>query len=357
MEWQDPNRIDVIAPNFKRRLSGVTATIVRLLPLQARDIAIAAVAPELLPQVPQIPLRALVTMTRHGPSGPRVWHARRNTEMLAGILLKAVLRKDLALLFTSASQRHHTGYSRWLIRKMDRVIATSAKGAGYLEGDADVILHGIDVRTFCPPSDRRALQAKMASSPLLAGGEAPFIGCFGRIRAQKGTDVFVDAMIDALKTRKGTALVMGRATGKHEGFLSDLRARINAEGMTDRIRILPEVPVHEMAEMYQMLDLFVAPQRWEGFGLTPLEAMACGVPTIATRVGAFEELVRDGETGSLIPPGDVAAMTDAATSYLDDPEKRAAHSLNARRHIEDNFGIEREAAALNAIYREMLTGT
>lgn len=355
MSRANPNQIDVIAPNFKRRLSGVTATVVRLVPLQAQSMAIAATAPDLPAEVPQFSPVALLMMRRQGPSGPRVWHARRNTEMLAGLILKNVLRKNLKLLFTSASQRHHTGYSRWLIDRMDRLIATSAKGAAYLQHPADVILHGIDTDGFCPPDDRATLQAEMiAATPELEGAKPPFIGCYGRIRAQKGTDVFVDAMLNVLKSQPGTALVMGRATGKHEAFLADLKTRIAKEGMTDRIRFLPEVPVEDMARWYQLLDLFIAPQRWEGFGLTPLEAMACAVPTIATRVGAFEELVIPDETGALIAPGAIAEMADAALDYLSNTTRLEDHARAARAHVERNFRIAGEAEALNAIYREML---
>lgn len=355
MSQVDPNQIDVIAPNFKKRLSGVTATVVRLVPLQAREIAIASAAPDLPDHVPQIRPSALITMARSGPSGPRVWHARRNTEMLAGIALKRLLGKRLKLLFTSASQRHHTGYSRWLINQMDRIVATSSKGAAYLDRPADVILHGIDTESFSPPEDRTALQAELcANTPELAGAEGPFIGCYGRIRAQKGTDVFVHSMMEALKTRQGTAVIMGRATGPHEGFLADLKTQIADAGLSDRIRFLPEVPVHDMARWYQLLDLFIAPQRWEGFGLTPLEAMACAVPTIATRVGAFEELVIDGQTGALIDPGEMAQMAQAASGYLDDPQKLTQQAANARAHVAQGFKLEDEAAALTAIYRDML---
>ena len=77
--FSDPRQIDVIAPNFKRRLSGVTSTIVRLVPIQAQDIAIAAVGPALPDHVPQIRLRYLITLPRRGPHCARVWHARRNT--------------------------------------------------------------------------------------------------------------------------------------------------------------------------------------------------------------------------------------------------------------------------------------
>lgn len=348
--FRDPRQIDVIAPNFKRRLSGVTATIVRLVPIQARQIAIAATGPALPADLPQIRLRDLITMPRNGPSGARVWHARRNSEMLGGLALKYLLGKRLKLVFTSASQRHHTWISRTLIARMDAVIATSAKTAGYLERPATVILHGIDAESFHPPADRAAVRAALGLPQ--AGA---LIGCFGRIRAQKGTDAFVDAMLAVLARHpEAHAVVMGRTLEKYAVFERDLRARVNAAGMEERILFRPEVPVWEMPRWYQALDLFVAPQRWEGFGLTPLEAMACGVPVVATTVGAFEELLVDGETGFLVPPGDAPAIAQAVGRLLDDPELRASHASTARRRVEAAFRIENEAAAITAVYRQLL---
>ncbi len=344
----DPATLDVLVPNFKRRLSGVTSTIVRLVPLQARSMALAAVAPDLPATLPQIRPVQLITMPRRGPSGARVWHARRNTEMLAGLALKHLLRKRLKLVFTSASQRAHTGYTKWLIGQMDHVIATSQKTAGYLDRPADVILHGIDVAQFTPPVDRATLRVKM-NLP-----DGVLVGCYGRIRAQKGTGDFVEAMIPLLKDRPHAhGLIMGRATEKHVEYDKGLRAQIAEAGLTDRLHILPEVPVHEMADWYRVLDLFVAPQRWEGFGLTPLEAMACGVPVIATTVGAFPELITD-QTGTLVPPQDKPTMETAIARYLDDPALRARQGTAARAHIEQNFRIEGEAEAIMAIYRSLL---
>lgn len=346
----DPAQIDVIAPNFKKRLSGVTATVIRLVPLQARDIAIATTGPELPADMPQIPLSRLPFMSRSGPSGARVWHARRNIEMLAGLGLKYLLGKRLKLVFTSASQRHHTALTKWLIRQMDAVIATSDKTAGYLEREATVIRHGIDTDSFCPAADKPALRRDLGLPET-----GPVIGCYGRIRAQKGTDVFVDAMLRVLADHpQATAIVMGRATEKHQAFEQGLKDRAAAVGLSGRLLFLPEVPVWEMARWYQALDLYIAPQRWEGFGLTPLEAMACAVPVIATRVGAFEELVADGQTGTLIAAGDVDAMVAAANAILDDPARLAAWSQAARRHVLDHFRIAQEAAAITAIYRSLL---
>ncbi|GFE65771.1 glycosyltransferase family 4 protein [Litoreibacter roseus] len=339
--------VDVIAPNFKRRLSGVTATVVRLVPLQAKDVAIAAACPVPLTGVPQVSLGAVLTMSRRR----RVWHARRNVEMLAGLFLKHVLRKDLKLLFTSASQRHHTGLTKWLIAQMDRVVATSHKTAGYLNRDADVIYHGIDTQAFCPPKHKAALRHSIG----LPRTET-LIGCYGRIRAQKGTDVFVDALLRVLPDHPDlTGLVMGRALPKDQDFLAEQKAKVAAAGASHRILFLPEVPVWEMAKWYQALDIYVAPQRWEGFGLTPLEAMSCGVPAIATRVGAFEELIKAGETGDLVYPGDPDQMATKLKAALDAPEALADWSEAARAHVVAEFPLQKEAEKLVEIYRALLS--
>ena len=110
----------------------------------------------------------------------------------------------------------------------------------------------------------------------------------------------------------------------------------------------------DMPNWYQAIDLFVAPQRWEGFGVTPLEAMACGVPVIATTAGVFDELVVEGRTGHMVPPGDVSRMRDAVELALASPETIRRWSAEARKHVEKRFRIEDEAAALNSMYRELL---
>ena len=339
--------IDVIAPNLKRRLSGVTATVVRLLPVQARMIGIVATGPGLPAGLPHISLWRAASLPR---DRWRVWHARRNTEMLLGLALRHVLRRRYRLLFTSASQRRHTGYTKWLIGRMEDVIATSAKGAAYLERPAHVIHHGIDTEGFAPPPDRAALRARLG----LPEGQV-LVGCYGRIRAQKGTGDFVAAMVPLLADRPHvTALVMGRATEQHRDYLRDLQAQVARDGLGERILFLPEVTVDRMADWYGALDLYVAPQRWEGFGLTPLEAMSCGVPVVATRVGAFEELILDGETGSLTAPEDVPALSAAIAPWLDEDAARTAAGRAARAHVLAHHGIEAEARAITAVYRDLL---
>jgi len=341
-----PDTIRVIAPNFKRRLSGVTATVVRLVPIQARDIGIVATGPVLPNHVPQISLWRLLTLPR---KTTRVWHARRNVEMIGGLALKYLLGKRLKLLFTSASQRKQTGLTRWLIRQMDAVIATSEKTAAYLERPATVIMHGIDLEGYAPAKDRSALREKLGLP------DALLAGCFGRIRHQKGTDAFIEAMLPVMAAHSDLhALVMGRATDKHSGYLDDLKARVaDHPQLAPRVHFLPEVPVEQMADWYRVLDLYVAPQRWEGFGLTPIEAMACGVPVVATRVGAFEQIVTQG-TGALVPPDDIHALSAALHEAFAAPKTLQNWAENTRPHVTEHFSITREASELVAVYTKLL---
>lgn len=348
MSRVDVAAVQVIAPNFKKRLSGVTATVVRLVPVQARDIAIAATGPAIPPHVPQIPLSALITMPRCGPGGgPRVWHARRNVEMIGGLALKYILRKRLKLVFTSASQRKQTGLTRWLIRRMDAVVATSDRTASYLQVPAQVIMHGIDLDGYAPATDRAALRARLGLP------DAVLVGCYGRIRSSKGTDVFADAMIKVMQSTECHALIMGRAVPRDRDFLQALKDRIARAGLTDRFHLLPEVPVEDMADWYRVLDLYVAPQRWEGFGLTPIEAMACGVPVVATRVGAFEQIITP-ETGALVNAGDVEALSMAVAGALAPPHPYKAWAKQARPRVSEHFSIDREAAELVTLYCALL---
>jgi mannosyltransferase len=347
----NPDTVDVIAPNLKRRYSGVSSTVFRLVPVQADKISIATTGPVLPAEIPQFPLSKLPFLSRSGPSGYRVWHSRRNIEMLVGVLLKFVLRKRLKLVFTSAAQRRRGEYSRWLIRRMDAVIAASGKAKSYLGVPATVVLHGIDTDDFAPSPDRSALRVKLGLDP-----DALIVGCFGRIRKQKGTDLFVDAMIELLpKHPTAQGIIMGGVTRDQQSFVDGLKSKIEAAGLGDRIRILPEDKGFTIAPWFQASDIYVAPQRWEGFGLTPLEAMSCGVPVVATRVGAFEDLIAPGETGYLVPPEDIDALIAETDKLMGDAGLRLSMAKAARHKAVTQHQLVQEADAIIAIYGRLIS--
>jgi len=98
-------------------------------------------------------------------------------------------------------------------------------------------------------------------------------------------------------------------------------------------------------------DLVVVPSIWqEAFGLAALEAMARGVPVIASAVGGLLEIVKDGITGMLVPPGDEAALAEALETLLSDPVKRRQIGLRARQHLARDFSRSRQIAALNLVF-------
>src|SRR4051794_38301974 len=282
-----------------------------------------------------------------GRKTPLIWHARRNNEMIAGVLLRA-LGWPLKLVFTSAAQRHHSWITRWLIRRMDAIIATSDISASFLKVKATVIPHGVDTDIYAPPIDRVAAFAESG----LPGRYA--IGCFGRVRAQKGTDVFIDAMCRLLPRYPDfTAIVVGQVTPEQAGFANDLKKRIEAAGLQPRIVVTGELPIEQVQRWYQRLTIYAFTSRNEGFGLTLIEAMAAGSALVASRAGAAELVVEDGLTGVLTPPGDVDALVAALEPLMRDPAAAAAMGERARKRVEEKFSLDAEANAIAAVYRTL----
>ena len=342
-----PDSIKVIAPNFKKRWSGVTSTILRLLPLQAKQIEIVAVGPSLPANLPQI---SFIGLLRLPAFKPRIWHARRNLEMMAGLILKQLLRKNLKLVFTSAAQRHHSSYTKKLISRMDAVIATSQKSANYLEIPHVIIHHGIDTKIFKPASNKVALRRELD----LPDGK--LVGCFGRIRPQKGVDIFIEVMINVCaQDPEVVGIVCGQTTSEHKEFDANIKARVSNAGLSDRILFLGTQPSNRLPLLFAALDIYIAPQRNEGFGLTPLEAMACGIPVIATTAGAFEEMVLEGKTGHIVKIEDIPNMTKKLIKLLSNDVVRTAFSKASTERISKQFKIEGEAKAIVELYQDLLS--
>lgn len=342
--------IDVIAPNFKRRLSGVTSTIIQLVPLQAANGArIATLGPGLPDHLPYLRFRDLWRLWKR-PAGKafRVWHARRNVEMIGGLVLRDILRMPLKLVFTSDAQRKHKKFTRFLISRMDKVIAGNTKSAAFLQVQNTIIAHGVDTKRFVPDA---AAKAKLRAS-IGANGPQKLIGCFGRVRQQKGTDLFVDAMIELLpRNPDWIAVVCGRVTAEFAQFGAALEAKVKAAGLKDRVLFLGEVP--DILPYYQAIDVYVAPSRNEGFGLTPLEAMACGVPVVTSDAGAYSEMVEPGVNGAICKAGDGAALTAAIKNMFENPTLLQTMCASAKSFVEKHFALDKEAAALNESYAEL----
>lgn len=123
-------------------------------------------------------------------------------------------------------------------------------------------------------------------------------------------------------------------------------------GVGDRVSFLGSFPGVE--HLLSVADLFLLLSDKESFGLSALEAMACGVPVIGTAAGGLPEVVEDGVTGALRPVGDVAGMADAALTLLRDPRRYAAASAAARSRAETSFDESRIVPAYASVYEEAL---
>jgi mannosyltransferase len=336
----------LIVPNLHRRYSGVTATNRMVAPKLAKMLAAAWFGPDAPDGIARISVADLLKLWRRRT--PLIWHARRNNEMIIGVLLRA-LGWPLKLVFTSAAQRHHTWITRWLLRRMDAITATSNISASFLKRTATVIPHGVDTDRYAPPADRAAAFAEAR----LPGRYA--IGCFGRVRAQKGTDVFVEAMCRLLpRFPDFTAVVVGAVAVEQSGFAADLKKRIAAAGLQSRIVITGELPIEEVQRWYQRLTIYAFTSRNEGFGLTLIEAMSAGAALVASRAGAAELVVEDGVTGVLTPPGDADALTAALEPLMRDPAACAAMGARGRERVIAQFSLDAEASAIAEVYRALV---
>jgi mannosyltransferase len=269
--------------------------------------------------------------------------------MMAGLWARDVLRLPIRLVFTSAAQHAHGRFPRWLIGRMDAVIATTQKAADCVPNTTAVVHHGIDLARFS-----RVDKATAWADSGLPGRYG--IGVFGRVRPDKGTDVFVDALIQVLpRFPDFTAVIAGLAQPQHQAYQAELQARIDAAGLHDRIVFLGEIPAGDVHRWYQRCLIGVACPRYEPFGLTPFEAAATGCALVCSRTGAFEELITPGHEGWLVPTGDAVALADAVGRLMADPVATQAVGARARETVASRFSLATEAEGIGRVYQRVWT--
>jgi mannosyltransferase len=345
--------IEVIIPNLNSRYSGVTSATAAVIPHQVKEFGFAQTGYALPLDIPFLGLRELLRITaRPLPCGrPRVFHARRNIEMLAGLVLRNVFRRKLYLVFTSVAQRRHSAWTRFLYHQMDSLISTSPRSASFLLRPVKAIVpHGVDTEIFRPAADRVRAWAE-SGAPGRYG-----VGIFGRVRPQKGVEEFVDALCLVLPHYPDfTAIITGETTPQFAAFEARLKRKTREHGLENRFLWLGKLPSEEVRKWFQRVSLVAAVSRNEGFGLTCLEAMASGAAVVGTQTGAFDMIIRDGVDGLVVPCSDTAALAEAFERLLSSPDELARMGTEARRRICDSFSIQCEADGINAVYRDIFT--
>jgi mannosyltransferase len=345
------NDTEILITNIKKRYTGVSGTINALLPVQNKMRSVKLVGDALPNGIAAISfLEALKISKQALPIGKRfrIWHVRRDPEMIRAIFARDILKLPIKLVFTSAAKHQHGKFASWLISKMDAVISTTPEAASYVPNTTKIIPHGVDTTRFTPPISK----AKAWASANLPGEYG--IGVFGRVRDDKGSDIFVHALMQLLpKYPNFTAVILGLCQPQHQAFQKQLQDEIQAAGLSDRLLFLGEIPADQVGNWYQRTLITVACPRYEPFGLTVLEGMACSAAVVASRTGAFEAIVLPGITGELVPTGDVDALVNALEPLMKNPERAIAMGEQGRKRVVEEYSIAREAQGIDSVYEQL----
>jgi glycosyltransferase involved in cell wall biosynthesis len=136
---------------------------------------------------------------------------------------------------------------------------------------------------------------------------------------------------------------------------ADCAALFSEAGVSDQVWMPGERD--DIASLLRTMDIFVLPSLAEGISNTILEAMATGLPVIATRVGGNAELVVEGETGTLVPPSHPEAMADALASYVHDGNKVLREGMAGRARVQREFSLDVMVSRYASLYSQVLEGT
>lgn len=208
------------------------------------------------------------------------------------------------------------------------------------------ICNGVDTVRFRPASPAQPPARSLLPPERFPAGSI-VIGSVTRFSAIKDPLLLVRAFIDARHVAGGASLRLVMVGG---GPLHGEAIRLLEGAGAAHAAWLPGSR-DDIPELLREFDIFVLGSRREGISNTVLEAMSAGLPVIATATGGNLELVEDGGTGQLVPPGDSAALSRALLSYAGNAELRRTHGGAARRRIEREYSLERMLADYEALYR------
>lgn len=294
------------------------------------------------------PRDMLLTARAFGEMRPDVVHSHGH---FAGVLGRAaawwagapIAVHHLHTLDTTLRARH-LGLERFLSRLTHRVLCCSRAVAGHArsvlrlpEALLLVVPNGIEP----PPAvDREQALAGLGRPP------APLIGCVGSLTPHKGQAVLLRALHHLPRDRPTTIVFVG--DGPEKAALESLAA-----GQAPSSRVLFLGSRQDARALLPAFDLVVVPSiAREGFGLAAIEALDAGVPVVASRVGGLPEVVDDGRTGLLVPPGEPAALAAALRRLLDRPEERRILGAEGHRQVEKRFRAATMARRVEDLYEE-----
>lgn len=237
-----------------------------------------------------------------------------------------------------------------------RYVPMSQDIARWLERDVGVpadrirqLYSGVDIERF-RPGGPRATDAAMAEAGAGAG-RGPTLGTIGRLDPVKNQEALLEAFARLRQRHAGLRLVIV-GDGPLRGHLQSRAQSLGVAGDVTFTGSRTDTP-----ELLRGFDVFVLPSVNEGISNTILEAMACGVPVVASGVGGNPELVADGVCGSLYDPADPQALQQAILPYLGNPALRERQGRAARERVVQNFSLDSMVGRYLALYDELLAAS
>jgi glycosyltransferase involved in cell wall biosynthesis len=280
-------------------------------------------------------LVAALAAKNHGVPMTHTYHA-----------LGTVKRRYQGKADTSPPTRIRT--ERLIGRSADRIIATCSDEVGELsrmgmpKDRIEIVPCGVDCARFVPdgPVARKRLPHRIVS--------------VGRLVPRKGFAELITVLPNLPDTELVIAGGPGRVAMADDPEANRLRALAHDLGVAKRVRLAGQVPRTRMPELLRSADVVACVPWYEPFGIVPLEAMACGVPVLASAVGGLTDTVVDGVTGVLVPPGRLAALSSALKTLLADPVKRSFLGGAGRERVESRYPWSVIAAQSARVYESCL---
>jgi len=246
--------------------------------------------------------------------------------------------------------RLRLGAMRRAARRLDAVACVSEAAradlvarVGVAPGRARVIPNGVAPARFEGPFDRDATRRSLG-----VGDDAFVVISLGRLRREKGHDTALRAMVDIARAEpKARLVVVG--DGPERARLERLSSRLGLGG-----RAVFAGQREDVGAVLAAADCMVAPSRYEGFGLAAAEAMAAGLPVVASDVDALPELIEDGVSGILVGPGDPDALARSVIAILRDGDLARALGAAARERVRERFTLDKMLRSYEALYEDVL---
>ncbi len=214
-----------------------------------------------------------------------------------------------------------------------------------------LIYNGVNTRHF--KNSKRAFNRAVFLENLKLAPAKRYVGIIGEITAHKGqTDFVRAAALIAEKYADIDFLILGTDSSRNKAHKIELEELIKALNLSQRVHLLGWVA--DVTPVLCALEVFVSASRIEPFGLAIVEAMAVGLPIVATKSEGAQEILSDGETGRLVPIGDAEAIANSVSEFLDDAEMRKSFGSQAQNAAQNRFDLAQMTAETEKVYLEVL---